>query len=206
MRTMVAAAAFVALIAVPSAPRAGQPVADPETGCQIRDQYPDPGRAIRWTGACKDGFADGFGILHWSQDGRPEGRVEGTYLDGRLEGRARVAWTDGRRLAGTFVSGLMNGQGSFWWPDGRRYDGAWKDDRRSGRGTLTLPDGSRYVGGFHRNRPTGDGVFVTADGRHFAPRVDARGRIAAGAPLARPPESAALAPPKGGSFEDWLQD
>lgn len=200
------AAALAALLVVPAVSWAEQPVADPDTGCQVRDQYPDPGRAIRWTGACKDGFADGFGVLHWAQDGRPEGHVEGTYLDGRLEGRARVTWTDGRRLVGTFVSGLMNGQGGFRWPDGRRYDGDWKDDRRTGRGILTLPDGSRYVGGFLRNRPTGDGVFVTADGHHAEPRVDARGRVTAGAPLARPPESAALATPGGASFEDWLQD
>ncbi|NYZ13620.1 hypothetical protein HL658_13780 [Azospirillum sp. RWY-5-1] len=199
-------AAFAAFVILPAASWAEQPVADPDTGCQIRDHYPDPGRAIRWTGACKDGFANGFGVLHWTQDGRPDGHVEGTYLDGRLEGRARVAWTDGRRLVGSFVGGLMNGQGSFRWPDGRRYDGDWKDDRRTGRGTLTLPDGSRYVGGFRRNRPTGDGVFVTADGHHVTPRVDARGNVSAGAPLPRPPESAALATPRGGSFEDWLQD
>lgn len=206
MRITSVAAVLAAVIAIPGPAWAERPVADPATGCQIRDQYPNPDRAIRWTGACKDGFADGFGVLHWTQDGRPEGHVEGTYQDGRLEGRARVTWTDGRRMTGTFLNGLANGQGSFWWPDGRRYDGDWKDDRRTGRGTLTLPDGSRYVGGFHRNRPTGDGVFVTADGRHFVPKVDSRGRIAAATPLARPPESAELPPPKGGSFEDWLKD
>ncbi len=175
-------AALAALLAAGGA-AAEQPVADPATGCRIWDQYPDARKTIRWSGACRDGFAEGPGVLEWAYSGRPDGRAHGTFLDGRLDGRAQVEWRDGRRMDGTFRHGRAEGQGTFVWPDGRRYTGEWRDDRRTGFGTLEYPDGRRYVGHFQRNRPVRDG----------------------GAPD-RPPQSAARWSAAPGSFEDWLRN
>lgn len=210
MRLAFMVGGLAALLAVGAA--AGErPAADPTTGCRIRDQYPDSRKTILWSGACRDGFASGPGVLQWDYGGRPDGRVEGTFLDGRLHGTARVTWTDGRRMEGEFRHGLASGYGVHVWPDGRRYEGQWRDDRRTGEGVLIHPDGSRYVGTFHRNRPTGDGVFVSAEGRRFAARVDPRGHVSPGAPLAAGtgPQSAE-APPRtdetgNASLDDWLK-
>jgi hypothetical protein len=185
--------------------------------CQVWDQYPDRRKTIRWSGACPDGWASGPGVLSWSYDGRYDGQVEGTLVDGRLEGQARVTWRDGRRLDGNFRDGLVSGQATHVWPDGRVYEGEWKDDRRTGFGTLTFPSGNKYVGRFHRNRPTGPGEFVTADGHRYRARIDAGGKVSAGAPLDRPPQSAEAssaaepdavsAPVRAGrpqKLEEWL--
>ncbi len=158
--------------------------------CQVWDQYPDRRKTIRWSGACPNGWGNGPGVLSWSYDGRYDGQVEGTLVDGRLEGQARVTWRDGRRLDGNFRDGLVSGQATHVWPDGRVYEGEWKDDRRTGFGTLAFPSGNKYVGQFHRNRPTGPGEFVTTDGHRYRARIDAGGKVSAGAPLDRPQQSA----------------
>ncbi|MBK1835876.1 hypothetical protein JHL17_00480 [Azospirillum sp. YIM B02556] len=162
--------------------------------CRVWDQYPDRRKSIRWSGACPNGWASGPGVLRWFHDGRYDGQAEGRMVDGRMEGQGRVAWRDGRRLDGTFRGGLVSGHATHVWSDGRVYRGEWKDDRRTGLGTLTFPNGNKYVGRFERNRPTGEGEFVTADGRRHRARVDARGIVGAGAPLHRPPQSAAMPP------------
>ncbi|KAA0570888.1 hypothetical protein [Azospirillum sp. Sh1] len=185
--------------------------------CQVWDQYPDRRKTIRWSGACPNGWGNGPGVLSWSYDGRYDGQVEGTLIDGRLEGQARVTWRDGRRLDGNFRDGLVSGQATHVWPDGRVYEGEWKDDRRTGFGTLTFPSGNRYVGRFHRNRPTGPGEFVSTDGHRYRARIDAGGKVSAGAPLDRPPQSAEApsaaepdavsAPARAGrpqKLEEWL--
>ncbi|WP_109107289.1 hypothetical protein [Azospirillum sp. TSO35-2] len=187
----------------PARAAAEQPVAVEGSGCRLWDHYPDRRKTLRWSGACRNDWVNGPGVLEWFYDGRSDGRAEGTFVDGRLEGRARVAWRDGRRLDAEFRRGVASGQGTHVWPDGRTYQGAWQDDRRTGFGTLSFPDGSRYVGAFRRNRPTGEGEFVTADGRHVQARVDARGQVGPGAPLNPPQQSATMPPAR---LEDWLNE
>lgn len=183
------------MVAMPASVLAEQAVTLEGSDCRYRDQYPDRRKTIRWSGACVDGWASGPGVLSWFHDGRYDGRAEATLVDGRIEGPARITWRDGRRLDGNFRDGLVSGQATHVWADGRTYRGEWRDDRRTGFGTLIFPSGNRYVGEFHRNRATGPGEFVTADGRRFQARIDARGTVSAGAPLDRPPQSAAVPPP-----------
>ncbi|WP_448207012.1 hypothetical protein [Azospirillum sp. sgz302134] len=199
---------------------AEQPLTVRGSDCRVWDQYPDSRKTVQWSGGCRNGWADGPGLLVWFYDGRYDGQVEGTFVEGRLEGPARVVWRDGRRLDGTFRHGRASGQGTYVWPDGRTYQGEWQDDHRTGFGTLTFPNGNRYVGTFTRNRPSGQGKFLSADGQRFEARVDPRGNIVAGPPLDqppdRPPQSAALPPsqplsrPPGQPsnpperLEDWL--
>lgn len=183
-------------------------VADRESGCRIRDRYPDPRKTIRWAGQCLNGFAHGGGVLEWAYDGRPDAWAEGTFLDGRLEGEARIEWEDGRVLVGTFRRGLASGHGTHDWPDGRRYVGEWHEDRRTGFGTLIYPDGHRYVGEFLRNRPTGKGEFIASTGTRYAARVDPDGTVRPGAMLGADtpaPTQSAEQPARPGSLEEWLR-
>lgn len=158
--------------------------ADTRQGCQVWDLYPDARKTVAWEGPCKDGYADGVGVLSWYSGARLEGRQTATFVAGRAQGAGEILWENGRRFTGTFKDGLADGPGRFVWTDGRRYDGDWKADHRTGSGTLTLPNGDRYVGRFERNRPTGDGAYLSAaDGKRYAPLVDKDWRITAGAPL-----------------------
>ncbi|HEY0834312.1 MAG TPA: hypothetical protein VGE72_10435 [Azospirillum sp.] len=207
--------ALAALAAVLAAPKASAQddthpetvILDRATGCAVRDRYPFPGKEVRWSGVCRNGFADGRGVLVWGENGVREGRAEGTFVQGSLEGDGRAAWADGRRYTGSFRRGLAEGWGTFVWPDGQRYEGEWRADSRTGSGTLTFPNGSRYVGRFERNLPT-IGEFVAPDGRRFTAVVDAQGTVAPGAPVQGPVQSAempALAPLPPDTLDEWLR-
>ncbi len=147
------------LVPIPS-PAAEKVVSDRESGCRIRDQNPDARKAIRWTGPCRNGFAHGAGVLEWTLNGRPDGWIEGTFVDGRLDGKVRVEWEDGRTFTGTYEHG-----------------------RASGHGTMTYPNGHRYVGSFERDRPTGDGEFISSTGIRYTARIDGNGGVWPGAML-----------------------
>ncbi len=190
-----AAGLVSAVLWVGTAAAAERLVADTRQGCQVWDLYPDARKTVAWEGPCKDGYADGVGVLSWYSGTRLEGRQTANFVAGRAQGAGEILWENGRRFTGTFKDGVADGPGRFLWTDGRRYDGDWKADHRTGRGALTLPNGDRYVGLFERNRPTGEGEYISAaDGKRYVPQVDKEWRITAGAPLDGP-AAASVAPP-----------
>ncbi|MDQ2102378.1 MORN repeat-containing protein [Azospirillum isscasi] len=165
-------------------------LADPVGGCRIRDREPDRRKTVRWTGPCRNGFAQGAGLLEWSVGGKAEGWIEAVFVDGRAEGPGRSGREDGQIFQGRFRRGLA-----------------------TGTGTLTLPDGHRYVGAFAAGRPTGQGEFIASMGLRYRARVDPDGRVWPGALLgpkgpatiqsAERPEPRGRAAP--GSLEEWLR-
>src|SRR5258708_39798053 len=75
-------------------------IADPKTGCQVWNLYPDPDDSIRWSGACVNGLAEGPGVLQWIVNGREEVRYEGEYRNGKENGRGVTTWAHGSRYEG----------------------------------------------------------------------------------------------------------
>ncbi|CAO3424671.1 hypothetical protein [Azospirillum endophyticum] len=153
--------------------------------CRVRD--PDPGtrKRFHWAGQCRNGFAQGSGVLEWTIDGRPAGWAEGTLVAGRLEGETRVEWEDGRSFTGTYRHG-----------------------HASGHGTLAFPDGHRYVGSFEGGRPTGEGEFISSAGTRYAARLDEDGEVRPGAMLGpgeTAPAPSARRPPPSDPGKDPLQ-
>lgn len=165
-------------------------VTDPFGGCRVRDSEPDKRKSIRWTGGCRNGFAQGAGLLEWFIDGEAVGWIDAVFADGRAEGPGRSGREDGQIFQGMFRRGLA-----------------------SGTGTLTLPDGHRYVGGFAFGRPTGQGEFIASMGLRYHALVDVDGRVWPGALLgpeapesiqsAERPQRLGRAAP--GSLEEWLR-
>src|SRR4051812_43882995 len=76
---------------------------------------------VDWAGACSDGYADGKGVLNWSNGNRYEGEV---------------------------VVGTINGKGTFYWADGDWYQGEFKNGRRDGLGTQHFGCKGTYHGQF----------------------------------------------------------
>ncbi len=107
-------------------------------GCKVWNPHAANGEAIRWTGACKDGFVEGMGTLEWQRGGKTYERDEGQ-------------WRGGRQVNGSQV-----------WPGGQ-YDGYLADGLPSGRGVLILGD-ARYDGLFLNGRPNGNGTLTNASG------------------------------------------
>jgi hypothetical protein len=113
-----------------------------QNGCQVYNPNPQPDETVRWSGACKNGFTDGEGVLEWYVAGR---------LEERYEGSMRAGWAEG---TGTFVS-----------RQGMRYKGEWKRSLQEGKGISQGPDGGVYEGQWRAGKPHGWGVYRTPDGQ-----------------------------------------
>lgn len=93
---------------------------------------PSNNEAVSWSGACKNGLAQGHGVLMWGKDSR----FEGNFRDGKRNGY------------GTETQD----------PPGIRFEGEWRDGRPNGHGVLTYPSDPhlgeiRFEGEWH------DGCF-----------------------------------------------
>jgi len=137
---------------------------DPKTKCRVWNEEPVPNDSFTWSGACKDGLADGQGVLQWIKYGRPGAKFEGTYLQGKMSGKGTYATVSGKRYEGLFANNMFQGKGIYTWPDGRRYEGDFAGDMFQGKGILTWSDGRRYEGDFQSDKFNGIGVLFKADG------------------------------------------
>lgn len=98
---------------------------DAKTGCRVWNSNPEPGETMSWSGACQGGLAQGRGVLQWFKDGRPNGRYEGDYRDGKVNGRGVYTWASGTRFEGEFRDDRPDGPGTLTQPNGTVYSGAW---------------------------------------------------------------------------------
>jgi hypothetical protein len=108
----------VLCIAFPASAQTGNPmrpgwIADQKTGCKVWNPAPEPRESIRWSGACKDGFAQGKGTVQWLENGQPGDRFDGEYQHGKRNGFGVVTESDGTRTAGEWkddelVEGTLN--------------------------------------------------------------------------------------------------
>lgn len=158
-RAMVAGAVVCAVSsAAAQAPPSGQFVAERGSGCKVWNPHPMPGETAVWSGACRDGFADGAGRLQWLKDGKPTERDEGDWRQGRQQGRGSQDWGSGR-YDGDLVGGEPQGQGVLMLQSGR-YEGGFAAGRPNGAGTMTSLQGS-----FHGLWKDG---CLAGDKRHIA--------------------------------------
>lgn len=75
-------------------------LADPKTGCKVWDPAPEPNEAVHWSGACKNGLADGRGTLQWMQNGKASDRYDGEYRAGKRNGHGVVTYRSGEKIEG----------------------------------------------------------------------------------------------------------
>ena len=140
-----------------------------QNGCKVANPIPQPDETITWTGPCKDGFADGDGVLTFFAGGAAHSRYEGTLRGGWAEGRGRLELPDGSRYEGEWQQSMEHGMGRRDWADGSSYDGQWKEGKPHGSGQFRLPDGRLLMGTWK------DGVFegaANAPGQESEPSYD----------------------------------
>jgi hypothetical protein len=115
----------------------------------------DPELQGRYTGGCKDGFAEGEGEAHG------EASYSGEFRAGRKHGKGVKFWpSPGDRYEGYFVDDRKDGTGVYTWGGGspsagQRYIGGFRADRRHGYGVYEWPNGDRYSGAWENDRITG---------------------------------------------------
>jgi hypothetical protein len=135
----------------------GKWYSDPSSGCEVWWDVGDESMGrIRWTGACRNGQADGFGTVEWIDDeSSPPVKFSTTFvgnlrrgkLDGSGEWRATDQFTNvinSELRTGTWRAGLRQGQGrevrTRRFLDGSfkalmdRFSGNFKADRYEGEG------------------------------------------------------------------------
>ena len=148
----------LAVILPASAPAAaGTWIAAEGSDCKLWNPNPVAGESARWSGACKDGFADGKGAVTWSRAGTAYERDEGEWRGGRQMGRGSQTWPGGS-YRGQIFDGLPHGEGVLIFGSAR-YEGAFVTGKPNGEGVLTSASGT--FGGEWR-----DGCFD--DGRRRA--------------------------------------
>ena len=139
-RTILMATASAVILCAPSLSHAGDWIADAKSACKVWNPQPSAGETARWNGACKDGFADGNGVLDWFRGGNSYERDEGTWQDGRQIGEGTQTWPGGR-YKGQFSESLPHGKGALISGEAR-YDGAFLNGKPNGNGVLTNASGA----------------------------------------------------------------
>jgi hypothetical protein len=125
MRLIVIAAALA--IAAPALAEQLTWIADQQNGCRVRDAFPQDNETIEWKGPCRDGLANGKGVLRWFISGTEIERDEGEWRDGLMNGRVKITFSTGAHFEGEFRDDRPDGDGSYTDDDGQVYSGQWKN-------------------------------------------------------------------------------
>jgi hypothetical protein len=72
--------------------------------CKIWNPEPQPTESVTWSGPCKNGLASGKGILHWTEDGKPDAEFDGEYANGKRNGFGVMITPDGKRTEGDWAN------------------------------------------------------------------------------------------------------
>ncbi|HEV7814910.1 MAG TPA: energy transducer TonB [Janthinobacterium sp.] len=139
-----------------------------------------------WSGGCKDGYADGPGVLQWYVQDKPGDRYEGTmakgmpdgagvyfylnhssfkgeYKNGRRQGEGVFTYADGGKLVAMFEQGKIVGDVDRNFINGDRYHGEWHEGF-NGKGSMVYAFGGSYEGQWLFGRPNGRGAIVYPGG------------------------------------------
>ena len=136
--------------------------------CRIAPLSPSPvGDAVSWSGACKDGYADGKGVLEWRVLKEAKRKLEGSLVRGEVTGEGTLTYRDGSYV-GTFRQGLPHGAGFFKHTNGDgMYEGGVVNGVREGVGEHIAPDRSTYAGEWKAGKRHGHGQAVFALGGSY---------------------------------------
>jgi hypothetical protein len=131
-------------------------------GCSVVNLHPAENQSITWTGGCKDGYADGDGVLEWLIDGEVREHYQGTLVKGKQEGLGFERRDDGYEYEGGFKNGLREGEGVANLSRGDHYKGSWSHGAPNGFGKMTYATGGSYDGEWKMGRREGKASVVFA--------------------------------------------
>ena len=103
----------------------GNWLADSSSGCRIWNPAPVKNETVSWSGACREGLAEGHGVVQWFQDNQQIARYEGELRKGIRTGSGAVT-IGGLRYKGQFRDGKAHGVGQVEF-EGHNFTGIWND-------------------------------------------------------------------------------
>ena len=126
---------------------------------------------ITWTGACRNGRAEGDGVLEDTKGNRTEGRL----VEGLKDGRWKATLASGDIITGSHVEGVIHGPWTFDMSDGRFYAQTWEDGRLQGPWERRDEDGYGVAGTMTDGTKTGTWTYSWPNGvEALVPYVDGR--------------------------------
>lgn len=134
------------------------------TDCKIGTLLPAPANGVQWRGKCKDGFADGAGVVEWRTAENEAMRLQATFARGQVVGEGKLRAGERFSYVGVLKDGMPDGEGYFKFPDGLQYEGGIRLMKREGKGTQIYPNGDVYQGAFRDDRENGPGRLSFALG------------------------------------------
>lgn len=137
-------------------------------GCKVENKRPLPNQSVSWSGACRNGFADGRGELKVIVEGELLTAYEGDVKAGRLAGQGVLTTPGGLRYQGNFHDGRYDGQGLLTYSGGTTFQGDFAAGQPEGACTVNWPSGDRYEGQCKAGRPDGSGRVRFANGDTYA--------------------------------------
>jgi hypothetical protein len=148
---------FLAIVTMAQGAEPGVFLGKPD--CRIASVMPAPTGAVSWSGDCKDGYANGKGVLEWDAAGEGKRRLEAALVRGEVSGEGKLTYRDGS-YTGTFRRGMPHGTGFFKYADGNMYEGGVDNGQSEGRGLQIALDGSTFEGEWHADKLHGRGKAV----------------------------------------------
>jgi hypothetical protein len=156
---------------------------DAATSCKVWARKAANIDAVKWSGQCVDGLANGRGKIEFLGGGKPVWSGEAGFLAGKREGASKLVnaeglssedeyragerhgWTvqknpSGEQFESEYRNGSLTGRGAYQYPDGARIEGEMSNGFFNGQGTFTAPDGRIYVGGWRNSLPHGQGALT----------------------------------------------
>ena len=165
--------------------------------CHFRGGFARWGEApFTWSGSCRNGLAEGEGVLEDRAGNRQTGRfsaglrrgmwrkerVDGGLHEGPYDrGQVHGVWTEthasGARSTGRYERGSPAGEWRTELPDGEVRRGPYREGLRHGGWVFERPDGARTEGHYAHGKKAGHWTYLYAGGR-----VD-EGRMGNGVPV-----------------------
>jgi hypothetical protein len=134
-------------------------------GCRLVNTTGQAGAKATWKGACRDGRAEGRGIVEWHNwKNQLLVHFDGDIKAGLMHGDGYQRLEDGTQYEGNFAEGVFHGAGTLVNMLGR-YDGQFAGGKRNGRGKMVYLTGSRYDGQWLDGTYHGTGTALYPSGR-----------------------------------------
>ena len=107
-----------------------------KSDCRIWTRHPVPANVksrVTWSGACKEGLAQGDGTFDMFISDKLDTRYVGAMDKGRIKGKGLLTiLANGARYEGEWADNLPEGQGKYTTADGQVCEGAWSHGRLQG--------------------------------------------------------------------------
>ncbi|MFD0724492.1 hypothetical protein [Lysobacter brunescens] len=131
---------------------------DERTGCTVRNYHaysilaaPQPLQNVTWSGACKDGKAEGQGVVQFYWDGEPTEKFDGI-LSGGIIQQGKFYFKNGTVIReGRFVNDFLHGPGTITLENGEVISATFVYGSREGFVTKVDRSGKIVESGIYKN-------------------------------------------------------